>query len=94
MHRYGFASPEAYFEASDLRRFPMDRITVPTLMIVAKDDPVSDAGNFSKVTWSRSTQLLMPEHGGHVGFVHHRFLPGGTLRWAQYRAVRFIAAVV
>ncbi|HEY4220722.1 MAG TPA: alpha/beta fold hydrolase [Myxococcota bacterium] len=48
----------------------LSRITVPTLMIHAADDPVVPAAPLAHITASSSTELVVLPRGGHVGFAH------------------------
>ena len=87
---YGFSSAEAYFNASDLRKFPLENITVPVLVIASKDDPISDVHNYNQVKWPKKAEFLMPDQGGHIGFIHRKYFPNGSLRWSQFKSVEFV----
>ena len=66
---HGFASAQAYYEASSSRQY-LKSIAVPTLILHAKDDPfmtpevLPEAGELSQ-----AVDLEVSDHGGHVGFV-------------------------
>jgi len=89
-YHYGFRSAEEYFEASNLKNFPLQSIHVPILIIASQDDPISDVSDIQELNWPKSTRFLFSEKGGHVGFVSRKRLPTGSCRWAQYQAVKFI----
>ena len=65
----GFASAEDYYTKSSSKQY-LKKITIPTLIIHAKDDPfMTKAVIPSKEEISKSVQLEISENGGHVGFV-------------------------
>jgi predicted alpha/beta-fold hydrolase len=84
---HGFPSAQAYYEASSSRQY-LNTITVPTLILHAKDDPfmtpevLPEAEELSPVV-----DLEVSEHGGHVGFV------SGSITkpeyWLEKRIVNF-----
>lgn len=79
-----------YFRASALR--VADRIATPTLVIAAKDDPMVPIASVAQppVTQNPSITLVMPDYGGHCGFVsrfrQERF-------WAEARVAEWCAAL-
>ncbi len=66
----GFADAFAYYEASSACRV-VQSIRVPALVLAAVDDPIVPIDCFTKdsTRWSATTQLIVSQHGGHVGFV-------------------------
>ncbi|MEE8119635.1 MAG: hydrolase [Gammaproteobacteria bacterium] len=80
----GFASAEDYYSRCSSRQF-LRSITVPTLILHAKDDPfmtpetVPDAEELSD-----SVTLELSERGGHVGFVRGTF-PFRPHYWLETR---------
>jgi predicted alpha/beta-fold hydrolase len=67
------------------------QITLPTLIIHAKDDPFIPFAPFEsrEIAANPSVGLLAPDYGGHVGFVAAR--PEGHDRfWAEQKAVDFV----
>jgi len=87
---YGFSSAKEYYDLSDLRKFPTENISVPLMVIVSKDDPISDIANYPEVRWPKQTELHYAEKGGHIGFLHQQSFPDTGHRWAQYEALEFI----
>jgi predicted alpha/beta-fold hydrolase len=72
---YGFNNVEDYYTQSSSRQF-LHAITVPTLLIQAKDDPFMIKSVIPTLAeLSPSTLLDMTQRGGHVGFIsgHHPF---------------------
>jgi uncharacterized protein len=89
---HGFASAEAYWEASGAGRF-LAGVRRPLLAISALDDPLVPAPGLplAAARANPCVTLLTPAAGGHVGFV-----AGGPLHarcWAEERAVDFLAAL-
>lgn len=75
-----------YYQASSLRL--IDRVTVPTLIVSAEDDPFVPGEQFSRpeVAGNPNVRVLLTRDGGHCGFVSR------TGYWAEETVVRFIAA--
>ncbi|TWU26896.1 putative hydrolase [Novipirellula galeiformis] len=66
----GFSGALEYYEHSSAANH-IGTVLVPTLLLVADDDPVVPVDCFSesKHPWSDSTTRLVSKHGGHVGFI-------------------------
>jgi len=67
---FGFRGAEHYYETQSSRQF-LDRISVPALIIQAKDDLFIPFEIFDHpaVRNNPLVQLLVTEHGGHLGFI-------------------------
>lgn len=68
--RYGFASPEAYYEALSLAPH-VTRLQIPALLVAAADDPVIPATTiapFLPPASERSIEVAWVERAGHLGF--------------------------
>jgi predicted alpha/beta-fold hydrolase len=63
----GFESASDYYAKSSANQF-LEAITVPTLVIAAQDDPLIPFSQFRVASYSATTKLLSPRHGGHLGF--------------------------
>ncbi len=71
----GFRDADDYYErCSSLRR--LARVSRPTVVIAAADDPFLDAKLLATAPLSSSIFLHIEEHGGHIGF-----LGRGMERW-------------
>ncbi len=83
---HGFADARSYYRAASSGS-KLETIRRPTLCISAADDPLSPAVFLPREVAS-PVQLLVTDHGGHVGFV------GGTLLrprfWAEEQLLRFL----
>ncbi len=86
--RNGFASAEDYYRRS-MALPHLAAITVPTLVIHARDDPIVPAAAYQAYGWRGNPALtpLLPKRGGHVGF-HGR---GGV--WYLHRFAEFLERI-
>ena len=89
---HGFADAADYWaRASSLPH--LEKITVPTLLLNARNDPLLAAPSFPEEL-ARSSEhfhLEAPAHGGHVGFHDFR---AGLQPWSERRVLAFISAAV
>ena len=89
----GYASAQAYYEMfSTLHQ--VNRITLPTLVIMSADDPLIPLHTSGAARWSPTTKLVVSEHGGHLGFIG-RSSDGSrypTVRWLEHAIVESIEA--
>lgn len=83
----GFRDANDYYAQCSSGQY-LKSITVPTLMIQAKDDPFIPFTPFEKTPRSQAVALLATEHGGHVGYVGAD-LPNEDPFWVENRAVEF-----
>jgi predicted alpha/beta-fold hydrolase len=70
---FGFGNAANYYETqSALRVVPY--IQVPTLMIMAQDDPLVPYESYSDPALAANPciQILSPKHGGHLGYLSRR----------------------
>ena len=84
---HGFTSAADYWEKASSLPF-LHKITVPTLLVNAKNDPFLSESCFP-VALAKSHEHLffeMPGQGGHVGFVPRH----GSRYWSERRAVQFL----
>jgi uncharacterized protein len=87
---FGFRdATDYYYRAAALR--VVDRIEVPTLIIVADDDPFVPADSFRQpaVTGNSHITLRVSAHGGHCAFVGAANGAGDGY-WAERRVVDFL----
>jgi predicted alpha/beta-fold hydrolase len=87
---FGFGTAANYFATQSSNQF-LDRIRVPALLVIAKDDPMVPFGVYDHPAFATNPALrLLPvEHGGHLGFLsrtHPRFwLDQTILDWMERR---------
>jgi predicted alpha/beta-fold hydrolase len=83
----GFASAKDYYTKSSCRQF-LKSIRTPTLIIHAKDDPFMTPEVIpTKEDVSKSVELEIYEHGGHVGFIEGSLLKPHY--WLEQRVVEY-----
>ncbi len=92
---FGFRDAEDYYHRASAMRV-VDRITVPTLIIAAQDDPFVPASMFEQapVRNNRHITTVVTRHGGHCGFVAARDHGGDDGYWAESAIVTFAATHV
>jgi predicted alpha/beta-fold hydrolase len=86
---FGFADAEDYYHRASAMRV-VDRIRVPTLVIVAEDDPFVPTAPFRDpaVTGNPHISLCLCRHGGHCGFIGERERDDDGY-WAEKQIVEF-----
>lgn len=87
---HGFRDAADYWTQSSARQF-LPRITVPTLLLNARNDPflAPECFPFAEAEASSSFFLEAPASGGHVGFLD---LKNGLERFSERRVVEFLGA--
>jgi predicted alpha/beta-fold hydrolase len=83
--RAGFASAAEYYHTCSAKPH-LERITVPTLVIADRDDPVIPGEVFDGVALSPAVTLQVTAGGGHLGFIARRN-GDPDLRWLDWRIV-------
>ena len=70
---FGFGTAENYYNTQSARRF-LHAIRIPTLVVVAKDDPLVPFESYHDENFQTNSalKLLATEHGGHLGFISRR----------------------
>ena len=88
---FGFRSAEDYYHRASAMRV-VDRISVPTLVISAEDDPFVPPEPFRdpRVAGNPHIELRLSAHGGHCGFVAARAGEDDGY-WAENQIVDFVA---
>jgi predicted alpha/beta-fold hydrolase len=85
--RAGFGTAANYYHQASAMRL-IDRVTVPTLIIGAEDDPFEPPEQFRRpeVTGNPHVRVMLSPHGGHCGFVARDGY------YAERTALTFLAA--
>jgi predicted alpha/beta-fold hydrolase len=90
---HGFANADDYYTRSSAIAW-VDRITLPTLLLSAADDPFLPREVLDEVRaigrHTRALTIEFVEHGGHVGFVSGH-LPWRPHYYAEWRACDFLS---
>ena len=86
--RAGYANAKDYYDrCSSIHYIP--EIKIPTLIVSSADDPVVDGKALARVPHSDNLDILLTEHGGHIGF-----LGFGTsydeVRWSDQAVARWL----
>ncbi len=91
----GYSSGDDYYHRTSACH-TLPRLSVPALIIAAKDDPIVPFDSFADVTLiNNNIRLLVTTYGGHAGFVNatredHLF----DEYWAENRTVAFFKEVI
>jgi len=86
---FGFGTAANYYAQASALRLAA-RITLPTLILAAQDDPFVPIESFRSpaLTDNSNLTLLTPAHGGHVGFLSSA-LADEDRYWAENRVLEF-----
>jgi predicted alpha/beta-fold hydrolase len=85
--RGGFTDAVDYYQrASSLPL--LGKITVPTLILTARDDPFIAVEPFEKVPRLTNLEVYVANQGGHLGFLGDD--GAGGIRWAERRVVEWV----
>ena len=71
-----FKSAREYFEKYSILGDAIKKLSIPTTIITAKDDPIIPVEDFYQLVLNESTNLVIHAHGGHNGFVDGIFFKG------------------
>jgi hypothetical protein len=85
---HGFRDAADYWNQTSARQF-LNRITIPTLILNAGDDPLLTPGSFPFADAERNPCLFLetPKWGGHLGFID---LVRGLDPWYERRVMEFL----
>jgi len=88
---HGFGTAARYYELASAVRV-VDRITVPALIIAAKDDPFVPVSQYqgAVIRSNSNVRVSLHNHGGHCGFVG-RPTADSDGYWAEQTAVDFLS---
>jgi predicted alpha/beta-fold hydrolase len=90
---FGFGNAANYYRTQSALAF-LDRIRVPVLLIQAKDDTFIPFEIFKSaaVRGNRRIELLVTEHGGHLGFLgrrpHRLWADHAIMNWIQSQSAK------
>lgn len=84
----GFIDVHDYYEQSSSGPL-LAKIELPTLVLAARDDPVIPVSIFQGADFSSSTEVLITDHGGHVGYLGVAGVDADR-RWMDWRIVDWI----
>jgi uncharacterized protein len=87
----GFRDANDYYDRASSGPF-LKNISIPTLIIQAKDDPFIPFEPFERVTMSESVMLLATDAGGHVGYIGQKAQEEDRY-WVENRSIEFFQLV-
>lgn len=87
----GFASADDYYERCDAAS-ALARMSVPTLIIASRDDPLAPLAAWEDAERSPSVHVHATQRGGHVGFLARRGVDPDR-RWLDWRILQAVRAV-
>ena len=85
----GFKSCEEYY-TSNSSAYMLNRISCPTQILSAADDPIIPGDIFRQVSLSKSVRCHLESHGGHLGYLSHGKTHHGDHRWLDDYVVRWV----
>ena len=88
----GFKNAADYYQKSSAFQF-VPEIKVPSLILCAADDPVVDGAAVARVPHTNNLDVILTEHGGHIGFLGF----GSTwdeIRWCDEAIARWLENTV
>jgi predicted alpha/beta-fold hydrolase len=88
----GFGTAENYYATNSARRH-VANIRLPTLIIMAEDDPLIPIASFDSLDPPDSVLLHRTKHGGHLGYVGKSGIDADS-RWMDWRIVDCVTADV
>ena len=84
----GFGTAENYYRTCSSAQF-LARVTVPTRILAAADDPLIPVDPLERATKSSSVELNITHRGGHLGFISTGS-PDADRRWMDWRVVNWV----
>ncbi len=92
---FGFAGAEDYYTRASSNRL-LEHIARPAVVIHALDDPFVELSTATEDKLRRNPWItyLRCRHGGHCAFLENPDGPGDSGRWAEKRAIEFLAIVL
>lgn len=84
---HGFTSTNEFYAKASSKRL-LHKLSVPTLLLIAKNDPFMPSSCFpiNEAQANDNLFLEMPKHGGHVGFPITNY----QYSWMEIRALGFV----
>lgn len=84
----GFDGASDYYQQSSCKD-QLNRISTPTTILIAEDDPVVPAQMFADAELSDTTTLLRTKQGGHLGYLSAP-LTQGDRRWMDWKIIELL----
>ncbi len=88
----GYGGAADYYARCSAAQF-VHNISIPTLVLTARDDPLVPVDTFEKAAWPASVAVHIAPSGGHLGYVARRRTDPDR-RWMDWRVVDWVTASV
>lgn len=88
----GFRDAKEYYEKSSASQY-VPEIKIPALILCSIDDPVVDARALAAIPHRDNLDVLLTQHGGHIGFLGWG-TTWGEMRWCDQAVAKWIDATV
>jgi predicted alpha/beta-fold hydrolase len=85
----GFGDAERYYRLCSAAQF-VPRITLPTLILTSRDDPLIPHSIFERLALPANVRLHVVSSGGHLGYVGRKGIDADR-RWMDWRVVDWVA---
>lgn len=87
----GFADAEDYYKQCSTHHL-LDRISIPTLLLVANDDPIVPIQMYDDCILSIFVKKLVAKGGGHLGFIAKKSTDLDR-RWMDWRIAEWVCEI-
>ncbi len=88
----GFRNAEDYYAQCSTHQH-LHKITVPTLLMSSKNDPLVPVQSYETARLSSSVRLHLENEGGHIGYLHSQRTALGSIRWLDYALFQHIQSI-
>ena len=87
---WGFRSAVDYYEQTSAGPL-LDNVSIPTILVAAKDDPIVPFEQYQNWTMSRYVEMVATKQGGHLGFLGRTSDP--DRHWLDWRVCHWVTAL-
>ena len=87
----GYKSAREYYRVASPAPL-LNEVSVPTLIVAAKDDPLVPFEMFDKWPMSPETEFVVTKHGGHLGFLGRQRVDPDR-HWLEWRVSQWVASI-
>lgn len=88
----GFKSREDYYATCSAQKY-LCEISIPTVLMTAKDDPFVDWHDYANAEKSDLVHLHIEEKGGHMGYLTAQRTPLKSHRWLDYALFQYMTSL-
>ena len=87
----GFKNAREYYRVASPAPL-LNEVSVPTLIVAAKDDPLVPVEMFDKWAMSPEIEFVITKHGGHLGFLGRQRVDPDR-HWLEWRVSQWVASI-